>query len=250
MLRRCLAAFLGLFALAGIVAAEDYAGAITQLNDSNLTLQAQKKGQKESVQTKLTLADRVEVIQRKAKGAEDPTTLASLRKRVARAKDRGILAAVSTGEDGKVVKIRIFQGGRMPEKVAAILAKAEQIEFYSLDPDENARKEKGKEFHGWRVLGKTVLQDARAREDLVGELDEAFGRGAMAKCFEPRHGIRAKHEGQSVDLVICFACATVYIYYDGKDERAASTTIDKVAEPAFDKILKDAKVPLPRPAEK
>src|SRR4051794_15414972 len=82
----------------------------------------------------------------------------------------------------------------VPTDAKAILEKAEKIELFSLDSDETKKVTKDG-FHGWTVLGKTTVEKADARKELAA----AFVKGVAeykqngAKCFEPRHGIRATH---------------------------------------------------------
>jgi hypothetical protein len=65
-----------------------------------------------------------------------------------------------------------------------------------------------------------------------------------AKCFLPRHGIRVTADGKTIDLVICFECSWIYIYYGDKD--GPHVTTSGGPQPAFDKVLKDNGVPLPK----
>jgi len=77
----------------------------------------------------------------------------------------------------------------------------------------------------------------------VGALLKAMeGDIQPAKCFDPRHGIRATHEGKTVELVICFQCAQFNVYV-GADGEGKHLLIGKGPEPALDKVLKDAGIP-------
>src|SRR5215471_6799008 len=93
------------------------------------------------------------------------------------------------------------------------------FELYSLDP---AKEDYDKGFHGYAVLGKTVVKDADVRKKMIASLYKAIAEndGTAADCFVPRHGIRATHKAQSVDVLSC------------------------VPEALFDKVLKEAGVPL------
>jgi hypothetical protein len=75
-----------------------------------------------------------------------------------------------------------------------------------------------------------------------------IGDGNGARCFEPRHGIRATDGKKSVDLVICFECGWVYVFVDN-DEKSVQLNIKGNLQPALDKVLTDAKVPLPKLAK-
>jgi hypothetical protein len=138
---------------------------------------------------------------------------------------------------------------KLPEAAKVILDKANQIELYSLDPEaEPSKDRKEKTLHGWKILGKTTLKkDDEAYKTVLGALGKGIAGGRRgAKCFEPRHAIRASHEGKDVDLLVCFECRWVYVYFDGKKEEAAQVLIDKNTQPEFDKVLKAAGVPLPK----
>ena len=132
---------------------------------------------------------------------------------------------------------------RLPAAVKDVLNKAEQLELYSLEPGNANKDDKPETLHGWKVLGKTTVKDARARKELIEAAGKPSRKGG-AKCFEPRHAIRATHAGKTVDLVICFECSWVYVY-EG-DKETAKLTVDRKEQPAFDRVLREAKVPLPK----
>ena len=106
----------------------------------------------------------------------------------------------------------------IPDEPRAILDKAEQIELLSLDPVPSIEKLKDG-FHGWKVLGKTAVKDAEVRKKLVAAFKKgvADNDGMAAFCFNPRHGIRAIHDGKTVDFVICFECFQVQSYVGDKN---------------------------------
>ena len=62
------------------------------------------------------------------------------------------------------------------------------------------------------------------------------------KCFNPRHGIRATHDGKTVELVICFECSSFDIYSgsEGSVEKTKHLLVGKSPEATFNKVLKDA----------
>lgn len=125
-----------------------------------------------------------------------------------------------------------------------ILLGADTFELYSLDPARGGPKPKVA-FHGWKVLGKTAVKDKKTREKLIVALGKGMAEndGVVAGCFNPRHGIRAVKNGKTVDLVICFECYSFQIF-EGKKASNALTT--RSPAPTFNKVLTDAKVPLPR----
>jgi hypothetical protein len=141
----------------------------------------------------------------------------------------------------------------IPDAVRKALDKSETFELYSLEPGTGIRNKeqadpKKEEFHGYEVLGKTVVKAAEDRKKLV----EAFrlgvedNGGTVAGCFIPRHGIRLKTGKDTIDLVICFQCMSVNVHINGKQEKGFLVTSDP--QPAFDAVLKAAGVKLPKQA--
>jgi hypothetical protein len=117
--------------------------------------------------------------------------------------------------------------------------------LYSLDPDPGKNPaENG--FHGWKVLGKTAVKDADVRQKLVAALEKAAADndGMAAGCFNPRHGIRVTHGDKTLDFVICFQCFQVEVY--AGDQRAKGFLITDAPKTVFNKVLEEAKVPLPK----
>lgn len=135
---------------------------------------------------------------------------------------------------------------KLPENVQKMFEGAKEWELISLDP--NTQDKEG--FHGYKILGSTTIQGDATKDVmkvLVKGIDD--NQEAIAKCFIPRHGIRAKHDGKTVDLVICFECLHLHIYVDGK-KGDNHVLIARAPQATLDKILTDAKVPLPPKKEK
>jgi len=133
---------------------------------------------------------------------------------------------------------------RPPADAQAVLDKAESLQLLSLDPDEKAGPKARNHFHGYRVLGSTEVKGKADRQKLLAALSKglADSDGTVARCFIPRHGIRASQGGKTVELVICFECLQVRGYLDGKRFDLSTTA---GPQPAFDALLKAAKVKLP-----
>jgi hypothetical protein len=130
----------------------------------------------------------------------------------------------------------------LPDQVKDILSKATEVSLVSLEPSEKANKDNA--LHGWKVLGQTSLKDAEIRKKLLATLEKGIADTGNVgiKCFDPRHAIRAKHDGKTVDLLICFECGWVYTYVDGK--KTAQIIFDRVGQKVFDDVLRKADVPL------
>jgi hypothetical protein len=137
----------------------------------------------------------------------------------------------------------------LPRDAQQALGEAPVLELYSLDP--RPSKEKPADaFHGFMVLGKTTVKADDARKALAAAVIKgvADSDGSVADCFEPRHGVRAAYDGKTYDFVICFHCAQIEVF--AGDKQLATTPTAATPEPALDKLLKDAGVPLAPKSEK
>lgn len=132
---------------------------------------------------------------------------------------------------------------RAPEELTVALRNSKSLVLYSLDPtqqDENTVPS----FHNWAELGTTDVSTAILRTQLLNSLDAAIANsdGVAAACFDPRHGLRAKHNGKTYDVVICFQCYQAQWYIDGKQQPGFLLT--GIAQKTFDAVLTEAGVEL------
>ncbi|MBM3980828.1 MAG: hypothetical protein FJ304_11185 [Planctomycetes bacterium] len=140
---------------------------------------------------------------------------------------------------------------KLPDAVVKALEKADSVELYSLT-GERADKEKDKEnsWRGWKSLGKATLSKAADKKAVSTAVTKGVAEAdGGARCFVPRHGLRATHGGKTYELVICFECSWVYVYTDGGDKPDVFMTAN-TPQKALDKFLTDAKVKLPKPDKK
>src|SRR5829696_4569024 len=138
---------------------------------------------------------------------------------------------------------------KIPEGARAALEEADRFELLSVVPDRQPDRPED-DFHGWTVLGRTPVTDADTRSALVTALKKGAGEndGIAANCFNPRHGIRATRGDQMVDFVICFECLQVQVYAGAG--RAGGFLTTASPQPAFDRVLREAGVPLAGAARK
>jgi hypothetical protein len=123
----------------------------------------------------------------------------------------------------------------------AILEEAPRITLYSLDPVAGPlfsfRRNAKPTFHGYRILGSLEIS-GDAKTDLLGKLYTAIAEdGPPARCFNPRHGVRAAIGNRYVELVICFECRQIESYVNG---RKGGGTVGKSAEKYFNDTLQAA----------
>jgi hypothetical protein len=133
----------------------------------------------------------------------------------------------------------------IPKEARAAFEKAEEFELYSLDPARDLGGKKVEALHGWKVLGKVTVKGADAkRVRQAVEKGVKDSDGSVAACFNPRHGIRVTNGTKTYDLVICYECLSASVFVG--DDRVGSFLTARGPEGALNKVLRDAKVPLPK----
>ena len=135
----------------------------------------------------------------------------------------------------------LFDRNHIPDAARDILEHAEQFELLSLNP-ERLQRPGILDFHGYRVLRQISIASVETRRQLISALERGVheNQGAMAACFNPRHGIRVVRKGQTADFVICFECLQVHVHGEGAGEFLVSAS----PKPVFDKVLRDARIPI------
>ncbi len=141
----------------------------------------------------------------------------------------------------------------IPEEIMNALSKSEEFELYSLRHKllggEDTSKE-GSKYNYYFVLGKMTVKDADTRKKIV----EAFQKSAeveddeIESGFAPRHGIRFKKDGKTIDFVISFESSQVRVYIN--DKFSNIYPINDSARDTFNKVLKDAKIKIDAPEKK
>lgn len=141
--------------------------------------------------------------------------------------------------DAEVVK-------KLPAEVRDALNQPSSFELVSLDPAKGLKETE--EFHGWKELGKTPIEEAD-RAKLVDALLKSVEEndGTVAGCFLPRHGLRITKGNKKIDIVICFQCYSANYYVDGK--KGGYFLVTRSPQAAFNQALQDRKVALPKQAD-
>lgn len=136
------------------------------------------------------------------------------------------------------------------QKTAALhieaLAETEgSLEILSLDPSSRHGYAVNNQevFHGFGIIGKAVVENKADKEKLTLALSKAIteNNGAVAACFNPRHGVRFIGKGKKIELVICFECRSARCHGFNGDMGILLTSS---AQPAFDAFLTEKKVEL------
>ena len=128
----------------------------------------------------------------------------------------------------------------------ALFEKAETLELYSLDPGTDVKEpDATKGFHGWKILGKTAIKDAKTRKKILAahvpgyRSQRWYGREVLHSA---RHGLRATVDGKTADVVICFQCLQIQ-FIVGEASKTETTT--NTPQKVLDEVLTAAAVPLP-----
>lgn len=139
------------------------------------------------------------------------------------------------------------EANALPPDVEQIFKKADKLTLISLEPSPGYKGAKA--FHGYEMLGQITVDKEKEREKLIGAFFKGISenKGLVAGCFIPRHGLRASHNGKTVEVVICFQCMSMLVYMDGKQAKSILTTSSP--QPTFNALLIEAKVPLPKQAD-
>jgi hypothetical protein len=137
---------------------------------------------------------------------------------------------------------------RLPRVASNALNEPGQYEVLSLEPSPPSPPSPDL-FHGYRILGTTVVGDETTRRRLNDALRGGV-RWVLAdrpRCFTPRHGVRIVRGLESTDFVICFECAQVQMWRGA--QKLADWPTDSSPQVIFDDVLRKASVPLATPAE-
>lgn len=115
-----------------------------------------------------------------------------------------------------------------------------KFELYSLDPEIPDMKPKD-DFHGWRVLGKATIKDAKERDTLAKAFLQGVedNDGKVIRGFQPRHGLRVTYEQKTYDFVFGGKYLQTMVY-EGDDKKGFRVLHTSKPVAAFDEAVKTA----------
>ncbi len=133
----------------------------------------------------------------------------------------------------------------LPSEVKTLLQNADEFTFYSLNPEPDFKHKSTNALGSYPILGQTRIRAGAERNRLLDALDNGIANGnGIAKCFDPRHGIRARKDGETIECLICFECRQIRAW-SNKGTKWEFVTSDEPAA-IFNRVLKKARVPLPK----
>jgi hypothetical protein len=143
----------------------------------------------------------------------------------------------------------ILRANQLPNVAYRAIASDASLTLYSLDPNSVQPPDPRAGFHGFPILGQTIVADASLRSRLAETLRQGIAtwRFTYASCFLPRHGLRATLAGQTYDVVICFACSEVRYYPPDGSESGYHGLGEGIKPGPFADILATAKVSTAKP---
>lgn len=124
---------------------------------------------------------------------------------------------------------------------------ADQFTLYSIDGNSYPPLEEppadSPKFHRWPILGEADIAHADLRNELMDALAKGISEsdGGMAKCFNPRHGLRIVENGQTTEYLICFECLQVQIYRGGEMDHELTSESPK---DTFNRAVRNANMTL------
>ena len=133
-------------------------------------------------------------------------------------------------------RVPTIQG--LPSELAEVLREAAAWTIYALEPAMEEPIEDG--FHGYPVRGQATINSRSDRAQLSHALAQgiAGNQDMIAKCFLPRHGIRAESGDRVCDLVICFECLQIKVHDNG-EARTEQVLTTSGPQRIFDRIYRN-----------
>jgi len=143
---------------------------------------------------------------------------------------------------------------RIPPAALHALESDSSLVLYSLSPEEDILLDSGEnqrrsaaepKFQGYRILGQITLTSPESRGMVIDTIRDAVRDwdGAIALCFEPRHGVRATDASGAYDFLICFECQQIYVSSPGGIKKQLGI---HASGWQLNDILTAAHVPLPK----
>ncbi len=135
---------------------------------------------------------------------------------------------------------------QLPDSLESVLNTSHATELLSLNPEHLAETPTDN-FHRWEILGRAQLDGESAIKIIHGlKAGVATEPGYAAACFNPRHGLRLSANKNTIDVVICFECAQIYVYENDVDAGTIGTS--DIPLTLFNQMVTENELPMPPPA--
>lgn len=125
--------------------------------------------------------------------------------------------------------------GSLPSAALEVAESATTFEVMAVDP--GTLPAAGEDFHGHRVVWRTLVTDPAVQERIIDVVNGGISPFAtQAKCFNPRHGVRVSQGKRTVDIVICYECGSVQVHDGESVTQIATTNVQPDLDEVFDKL--------------
>jgi hypothetical protein len=120
--------------------------------------------------------------------------------------------------------------------------------LFSLNPDPDFEHKSTNTFQYHAILGQVQIKQTATRTSLILALNDGIGDetglNLLPRCFNSRHGIRAKKGDETIEFLIYFECSQIQV----TSNKGKSWFVMTSARPAtaFNNMLRRNGVPLPQ----
>ncbi len=127
----------------------------------------------------------------------------------------------------------------LPAKVWKILEKAEKFEVLAEvnQSDEND----GLDFEPNRIA---YISDENTKREIIKALHSDIAGDLPIACYIPHHGLRATHNGKTVEIEICYQCTKFYAKSPFGEFSGTIGRKNKKSEDIFNRIIQNQSVKL------
>lgn len=129
----------------------------------------------------------------------------------------------------------------LPVKVREILENSQIFSILGENADGESDLE-GMDFKPNRIVR---ITDEKVKNNLLDGLYHDLANDPVpAACFTPHHAIRAEHQGQAVEIDICFSCSNIIVRSPYVRFSGGMTYTNRISEELITRLLREKGVAL------
>jgi hypothetical protein len=131
-------------------------------------------------------------------------------------------------------KRKKYLNASLPPQIREILEKAETFEILAEVNLENDGE--GRDFLPDTAV--KVKDEKLKKEVLENFYSDASSEDSPANCYQPHHGIKAKYQGKTVEVEICFSCSRFIVKSSFGNFEGTIVRKNRKSEDFFEQIVK------------